>query len=70
MAEAGTGGPPLISCTAVPKKLLGGLVPPLVGHWGATPYFMYRRSIKPLGGLAPPLVDLWGASPYFMPRSE
>ena len=49
-------------------KPLGGLAPPLVDLWGASPYFMPRseevnRSAR--GGLAPSLGDLWGASPYF-----
>ena len=65
MAEAGTGGPPLISCTAIPKKLLGGLAPPLVGHWGATPYFMHRSSEEAPRGVGTPPGRSLGGHPLF-----
>ena len=65
MAEAGTGGPPLISCTAIPKKLLGGLAPPLVGHSGATPYFMHRSSEEAPRGVGTPPGRSLGGHPLF-----
>ena len=42
--HTGGGGHPFFHVPQYPKKLPGGLAPPLVDHWGATPYFMHHSS--------------------------